>query len=45
MIEQYLSNKNENATVAKSENFSELNKAYDFRSGHDFIQADKDWIS
>jgi hypothetical protein len=27
MIEQYLSNKNESATVAKSEIFSELNKA------------------
>jgi len=27
MIEQYLSNKNESATVAKSEFFSELNKA------------------
>jgi len=28
MIGQYLSNKNENATVAKSKNFSELNKAH-----------------
>jgi len=28
MIGQYLSNKNENATVAKSEIFSELNKAH-----------------
>ena len=27
MIRQYLSNKNESATVAKSEIFSELNKA------------------
>ena len=27
MIRQYLSNKNENATVAKFEIFSELNKA------------------
>jgi len=27
MIVQYLSNKNENATVAKSEIFSKLNKA------------------
>jgi len=29
MIGQYLSNKNENATVAKSEIFSKLNKALD----------------
>jgi len=28
MIRQYLSNKNESATVAKSEIFSELNKAH-----------------
>ena len=28
MIEQYLSNKNKSATVAKSEIFSELNKAF-----------------
>jgi hypothetical protein len=28
MIRQYLSNKNESATVAKSEFFFELNKAY-----------------
>jgi len=27
MIEQYLSNKNENATISKSKSFSKLNKA------------------
>jgi len=31
MIEQYLLNKNESATVAKSEKISELNKALDRR--------------
>ena len=34
MIGQYLSNKNENATIAESKKFSELNKALDVSEGY-----------